>query len=450
MMQGEKIASDLREAQEAVGGNHSPVPALAAAVRRLERRAANSPALVEPAVKAIDIAINALEEADQHLSAALVAADFDPAELERIEERLFALRAASRKYSTPVDGLAALAAKYRLRRRADRCRRRTVEEAGSRGRRGRQALRRGGREAVRGRADKVRRQSSTRPSTPNCAPLKLERAKFMTQVETDASLAGAAGHRPRRVLGADQSRHPAGPADEGRLRRRAVALPAGAEGGAVRPRLGAHAGVRRNRYRRRRRGGGRHRRAAGAARRQGPGDGGDACAAGRRARQPASADFQGRARQGQARRHPRQRARRRPPPRGNRPHAGGRGDHRGGGAAAERLLRAAANLSCPGAMQRSCAAPQSRDPPRSSVDPGSAAHHSCCAGRGTPGCPSFLQINFIVFNAMAKTAKPKLPRRRQAHQGPGQGRAHAAFARDRGAQRALLSEGCADRVGCGL
>src|ERR1700719_2824324 len=112
MMQGEKIAADLREAQEAVGGNHSPVPALSAAVRRLERRAANSPALVAPAVKAIDAAINALEEAGQHLSAALIAADFDPAELERIEERLFGLRAASRKYSTPVDGLAALAAKY--------------------------------------------------------------------------------------------------------------------------------------------------------------------------------------------------------------------------------------------------------------------------------------------------------------------------------------------------
>src|SRR5438270_159761 len=54
----------------------------------------------------------ALEEADQHLAVALTAADFDPAELERIEERLFSLRAASRKYSTPVDALAALAAKY--------------------------------------------------------------------------------------------------------------------------------------------------------------------------------------------------------------------------------------------------------------------------------------------------------------------------------------------------
>src|SRR4030081_643788 len=112
MMQGEKIAGDLREAQDAVSGNHSPVAALAAAVRRLERRAGNAPTLVEPAVKAIDAAINALEEADQHLTAALIAADFDPSELERIEERLFALRAASRKYSTAVDGLAALASKY--------------------------------------------------------------------------------------------------------------------------------------------------------------------------------------------------------------------------------------------------------------------------------------------------------------------------------------------------
>ncbi|KAK0329392.1 hypothetical protein LTR94_037038, partial [Friedmanniomyces endolithicus] len=42
---GEKIATDLREAQEAIGGPHSPVPALSAVVRRLERRAANSPAL---------------------------------------------------------------------------------------------------------------------------------------------------------------------------------------------------------------------------------------------------------------------------------------------------------------------------------------------------------------------------------------------------------------------
>src|SRR6202046_1284368 len=38
MMQGEKIATDLREAQDAVSGHHSPVAALSAAVRRLVRR----------------------------------------------------------------------------------------------------------------------------------------------------------------------------------------------------------------------------------------------------------------------------------------------------------------------------------------------------------------------------------------------------------------------------
>jgi DNA repair protein RecN (Recombination protein N) len=191
MMQGEKIASDLREAQEAVGGTNSPVPALAAAVRRLERRAANSPALVEPAVKAIDIAINALEEADQHLNAALAAADFDPAELERIEERLFALRAASRKYSTPVDGLAALAAKFiadvaLIDAGADRLKKLEAAAAEADQRYGAAA---GKLSAGRTRtADKLNKAVNA-----ELAPLKLERAKFMTQVETDAKSPGPQG-----------------------------------------------------------------------------------------------------------------------------------------------------------------------------------------------------------------------------------------------------------------
>ena len=191
MMQGEKIASDLREAQEAVGGPHSPVPALAAAVRRLERRAANSPALVEPAVKAIDIAINALEEADQHLSAALVAADFDPAELERIEERLFALRAASRKYSTPVDGLAALAAKFvadvaLIDAGADQLKKLEAAAAEADQRYGAAATKLS---AARNKsAEKLNKAVNA-----ELAPLKLERARFMAQIETDANSPGPQG-----------------------------------------------------------------------------------------------------------------------------------------------------------------------------------------------------------------------------------------------------------------
>ena len=191
MMAGEKIAADLREAQDAVSGDHSPVAALSAAVRRLERRAANSPALVEPAVKAIDAAINALEEADQHLTTALAAADFDPAELERIEERLFALRAASRKYSTPVDGLAALAAKYA----ADVA----LIDAGA------EQLKR--LEAAAGEADQryasaARKLSAAREKSAQkldravnaeLPPLKLERATFTTQIESAPDSAGPQG-----------------------------------------------------------------------------------------------------------------------------------------------------------------------------------------------------------------------------------------------------------------
>jgi DNA repair protein RecN (Recombination protein N) len=191
MMQGEKIAADLREAQDAVDGNHSPVATLSAAVRRLERRAANSPALVEPAVRAIDTAINALEEASQHLAAALAAADFDPLELERIEERLFALRAASRKYSTPVDALAALAVKYA----ADVA----LIDAGA------EQLKK--LELAADEADKHYAAAAAKLSAARIksaeklnkavnaelAPLKLERAKFMTQIDSDPNSPGPQG-----------------------------------------------------------------------------------------------------------------------------------------------------------------------------------------------------------------------------------------------------------------
>ena len=99
MMQAEKVAEDLRDAHDVIAGANSSVPALSGVIRRLERRAAQAPGLVEPTVKALDAALTALDETRAHLEAALRTADFDPAELERIEERLFALRAAGRKYN---------------------------------------------------------------------------------------------------------------------------------------------------------------------------------------------------------------------------------------------------------------------------------------------------------------------------------------------------------------
>jgi DNA repair protein RecN (Recombination protein N) len=191
MMQSEKIAGDLRDAHEAVAGSGSPVPALAAAVRRLERRGAQAPALVEPAVKAIDAALNALDEARGHLEHALRVADHDPQELERIEERLFALRAAGRKYNSPVDALNALAERYAadlalidagaeklaaLEKAAKEAETRFAAEAGKL--------------SV---ARKKAAEKLDKAVNGELKPLKLERAKFTTQIDSDAASAGPNG-----------------------------------------------------------------------------------------------------------------------------------------------------------------------------------------------------------------------------------------------------------------
>jgi DNA repair protein RecN (Recombination protein N) len=191
MMQAEKVAGDLRDAHEAVAGAASPVPALSAALRRLERRTAQAPALIEPAVKALDAALTALDDARGQLDQALRAADHDPRELERIEERLFALRAAARKYTVPVDGLNALAARYA----ADL----GLIDAG--------AERLAALESAAREADEHYRKAAMALSEARKAaaakldgavngelkPLKLERAKFMTEMVTEPDGGGPHG-----------------------------------------------------------------------------------------------------------------------------------------------------------------------------------------------------------------------------------------------------------------
>ncbi len=111
MMKAEKIATDIGEADSVLSGNASPVPAISSLLRRLERKAAEVPGLLDDTIAALDTAVNALAEAQMAVEAALRNAEFEPRDLELAEERLFALRAASRKYSVPVSELPALAAR---------------------------------------------------------------------------------------------------------------------------------------------------------------------------------------------------------------------------------------------------------------------------------------------------------------------------------------------------
>ncbi len=108
MMHAEKIAADLNDAYETVGGQGSPVPALASVLRRLERKVPEAPGLLEGVVDALARAIDAVEHGRAGLEAALAASDYDPRVLEQTEERLFALRGAGRKFRVPVDELTEL------------------------------------------------------------------------------------------------------------------------------------------------------------------------------------------------------------------------------------------------------------------------------------------------------------------------------------------------------
>jgi DNA repair protein RecN (Recombination protein N) len=191
MMQAEKVAGDLRDAHEAVAGDQSPVPALAAAARRLERRGAQVPALVEPALKALDVALSAIEEARAHLDAALRIADHDPKELERIEERLFALRAAARKYNVPVDELAALAVRYG----ADL----GLIDAGAQQLAALEVSARQAQERYHAAATALSQQRKSAAEKLDHAvnaelkPLKLDRARFSSEITTDPQMPGPNG-----------------------------------------------------------------------------------------------------------------------------------------------------------------------------------------------------------------------------------------------------------------
>jgi DNA repair protein RecN (Recombination protein N) len=184
MMQVDKVAEDLRDAHEAVAGERSPIAALSAALRRLERRRAQAPALIDPPVKALDAALTALDDARGHLDAALTAANHDPRELDRIEERLFALRAAGRKYNVAVDDLAALSARHAadlatLDAGAEELKRleASAREAEAAYTKAAAALSAARKKAA-ARLDKA--------VTAELRPLKLERARFFTSIEPDA------------------------------------------------------------------------------------------------------------------------------------------------------------------------------------------------------------------------------------------------------------------------
>jgi DNA repair protein RecN (Recombination protein N) len=102
---GEAVAQALGELEEGRGAVH----ALRAAHRLVERNADKAAGRLDASLAALERALSEATEAQAQLEAARDALEFDPNRLEKIEERLFGLRAAARKHGVSVADLAALA-----------------------------------------------------------------------------------------------------------------------------------------------------------------------------------------------------------------------------------------------------------------------------------------------------------------------------------------------------
>jgi DNA repair protein RecN (Recombination protein N) len=108
LQNAERLAETVSEAIGELGGNTGAQAALARATRRLERARERARGFLDAPLAATERAGAETAEALAVLEAAARELELDPRELEKVEERLFALRALGRKHQLPVAGLPAL------------------------------------------------------------------------------------------------------------------------------------------------------------------------------------------------------------------------------------------------------------------------------------------------------------------------------------------------------
>ncbi len=191
MMQSEQYVSALDEAESVLSGETAFESRLNAALRRLERRKEGAGGRLDEVCAALDRFLHAFSESSGAIEDARRQFAFDPRDLEKSEERLFALRAAARKYRCKVDDLSQVQAKFAadLQRLEDGSgilvrlqdaelkARKAYEDAA---------------DVLTARRIKVAKQLDK--AVLNELPaLKLERARFETAIESDASKPGAQG-----------------------------------------------------------------------------------------------------------------------------------------------------------------------------------------------------------------------------------------------------------------
>jgi len=112
MQAGLKAGESLSGLDDLLGGSEGALAQLRQAARRIERGAADHDLLAE-ALAALDRAVIEASEAEDRIARAADALAFDPARLDRVEARLFDIRALARKHRVEPDALAAFGEQMR-------------------------------------------------------------------------------------------------------------------------------------------------------------------------------------------------------------------------------------------------------------------------------------------------------------------------------------------------
>jgi DNA repair protein RecN (Recombination protein N) len=191
MMQSEQYISALNDLEQAMEGDGAAQAKLNAALRKLERRKETAGGRLDQVCAAADRLLTEYTEASRAIDEARRNFAFSPSDLEKSEERLFALRAAARKFKCTVDDLSTIQAKFeeQLQSISDGGNKLTLLEK-------QHAEIRVKFEEAADKLSAARTKTAkalTKAVLAELPALKLERARFEASIESDATKQGPFG-----------------------------------------------------------------------------------------------------------------------------------------------------------------------------------------------------------------------------------------------------------------
>jgi DNA repair protein RecN (Recombination protein N) len=191
MMNAEQFSAAVAEARDALFGDGTLDARLNAALRKLERRRGQALGNLDQLCSALDRVLAEISEAQRAVNDAQELFSFDPRELEKAEERLFALRAVSRKHRVSVNELPELLERFEADLQSifdggERLRELTAREHAARA-----AYDAAANELAQARKASAKAlDQAVRAELP---PLRLDKARFQTLVESEAERASEQG-----------------------------------------------------------------------------------------------------------------------------------------------------------------------------------------------------------------------------------------------------------------